>query len=299
MINNHEIKKALNTGENISKPPQGIPTIESYNELLKSRLFLEMEDFSNLFLELNKHALTEYSQKWVSDPLHQWSRQWEYPFVHTNILDYYYPKQSKNTDIKILDAGSGITFFPYYLTSTLAHAKVDCCDIDASLLELIFSEINANSKFPVDSYSADLHHLPSEDNSYDIVYCISVLEHTEDFEIIIQEFKRILKQKGLLIMTFDISIAGSLGISRQRAVELIETLEKYFHNTKDFNSKQALKLLYDEERILTTKYIRTIDKNLLPPRKYSLLSTFKNILKFRNSKEFENLTVFCEVLRKE
>lgn len=275
-----------------------IPTIESYNKLLKSRLFLEMEDFSNLFLELNKHALTEYSQKWVSDPLHQWSRQWEYPFVYTNTQDYYYPKQSKNSDIKILDAGSGVTFFPYYIASSFEHAKIDCCDFDASL-KSAFSEINVNLKLNVDFYSADLHHLPFEDNSYDIVYCISVLEHTEDFEIIIQEFKRILKQKGLLIMTFDISIDGSLGISRQKAVELIETLEKYLHITKDLNSKQALKLLYDEERILTTKYIRTIDKNLLPPQKYSLLSTFKNILKFRNSKDFENLTVFCEVLRNE
>lgn len=285
MLNNYELKL-----------PSGIPTIESYNELLKSLLFLKMERFSNQFLELNKHALTEYSRKWVSDPLHQWSRQWEYPFVYTKIQEFIDDK--KSSDIKILDAGSGITFFPYYLTSTLAHVKVDCCDIDASLLKSIFSEIIANSKFLVDFYSTDLHALPFKDDQYDIVYCISVLEHTGDFEIIIQEFKRILKQKGLLIMTFDISIDGSLGIPRQKAVELIEMLEKYFI-TKDFQSKQALKLLYDEDRILTTKYIRTIDKNLLPPRKYSLLSTFKNILKHRNSKDFENLTVFCGVLRNE
>ena len=152
--------------------------------------------------------------------------------------------------------------------------------------------------FTLNNFSpADIRHLPFGKSTFDIVYCISVLEHTDDFDIIIQEFKRILKPNGLFIVTFDISIDGLDDIPREKAIELIESLEKHFFCTNGFNSKQALDLI-DSEKILTTRYIRELDKNLLP-WKYSCSNALKDMLRLRAPKRFfTNLTCFCEALSK-
>jgi len=273
---------------------QGIPTIDSYRELLKSNLFRSMETFSSQFLKKNKIALQEYRRKWVADPLHQWSRQYEYPFVYFHVRDYINNQQK--SDLKILDAGSGVTFFPYYLCSNSPKIKVYCCDYDLTHGQ-IFDNINKNLNLPNNFFPADIRRLPFGTSTFDIVYCISVLEHTDDFDIIIQEFKRILKPNGLFIVTFDISIDGLDDIPREKAIELIESLEKHFFCTNGFNSKQALDLI-DSEKILTTRYIRELDKNLLP-WKYSFSNALKDMLRLRAPKRFfTNLTCFCQALSK-
>jgi len=274
---------------------QGIPTIDAYRELLKSNLFRSMETFSSQFLKKNKIALQEYRRKWVADPLHQWSRQYEYPFVYFHVRDYINNQQK--SDLKILDAGSGVTFFPYYLCSNSPKIKVYCCDYDLTHGQ-IFDNINKNLNLPNNFFPADIRRLPFGTSTFDIVYCISVLEHTDDYDIIIQEFKRMLKPNGLFIVTFDISIDGIDDIPREKAIELIESLEKHFFCTNGFNSKQDLDLI-DSEKILTTRYIRELDKNLLP-WKYSCSNALKDLLRLRAPKRFfTNLTCFCQALSKQ
>ena len=271
---------------------QGIPTIESYHYVLKSSLFRSMELFSNQFLIKNKSDLKGYGRKWVADPFHQWSRQYEYPLVYYHIHSYMHNQQK--SDLNILDAGSGATFFPYYLSSTHPDLKVYCCDHDLTYGQ-IFSSINKTTNLLNKFCPADIRYLPFGESTIDIVYCISVLEHTNEFDMIIREFKRMLKPNGLLIVTFDISIDGLDDIPREKAMELIESLEKHFFCLNGFNSKQALALL-ESEKILTTRYIREFDKNLLP-WKYSRSKALKDILRFRAPKPFfRNLTCFCEVL---
>ena len=80
----------------------GIPSVENYLNVLKSRLFLNMERFSNGFIENYGDFLKNYKKKWVVDPLHQWSRQYEYPFVLSSILSY--SKDRDQTTLRILDA---------------------------------------------------------------------------------------------------------------------------------------------------------------------------------------------------
>jgi 2-polyprenyl-3-methyl-5-hydroxy-6-metoxy-1,4-benzoquinol methylase len=251
-----------------------------------------MELFSNQFLEENKSTLAEYSRKWVIDPLHQWSRQYEYPFVYSHIKNHV--NNQKEGKLRILDAGSGVTFFPYYISSLSKSIEVDCCDYDISLGR-IFSEINRVSNSSVNFFPADVRHLGFKNHTYDIIYCISVLEHTINYATILQQFKRILRIEGLLIVTFDISLDGLDDIPQEKAPDLVDKLEEYFHCTEYFESKKALELL-NSDKMLTTRYIKQLDKNLLP-WKYSRSEALKDILKFRMPKApFRDLTCFCIVL---
>lgn len=268
-----------------------IPTIKDYHTLTKSNLFLKMESFSNNFLKDNRHLLAQYGRKWVIDSFHQWSRQWEYPFVFDRILKY---SKNKSNSIKILDAGSGITFFPYFIASNIDMVTVTCCDFDQSL-NSIFANILCHSRDNVEFMVGDIHKLLCQDNLFDVIYSISVLEHTRDFEAIIKEFKRVLKAEGILILTFDISLDGTVDISPQTAVKLIQTINRYLPK-KDLIDIKILMGILKSPDILNTKYIRDFDRNLLP-WKLTFSDILKSILRYHRlpRSNFKNLTCYCDV----
>ncbi len=203
----------------------GVPTQGPYQEIIQSRLFQRMEEFSNQFLVSQQSVLEAYGRKWVADPLHQWSRQWEYPFTFVHI-DKWLSEHGRD-DVKVLDAGSGITFFPFLLASTFPEVKVSCCDMDAEL-EGSFASITGNLDVPIQFTRSALHELPYADASYDIVFSISVLEHTDNYAHIFREFRRILRPGGLVIVTFDVSLDSANKLADENARGVWQTAKEFF-----------------------------------------------------------------------
>ena len=197
----------------------GIPLVPDYEELLKSKSFKDLKKFSDRFLLENNDILRDYAKKWVSDPLHQWSRQWEYPFVFGKVQQI----AEFNSKPAILDAGSGVTFFPYLVKSKFETSSVYCCDYDTMLLSL-YDEINARQEKHVECSTSDLRDLPYEEEKFHMVYCVSVLEHTDDYDAIIEEFYRVLLPDGVLVVTFDISMDGTRDIDTEKAGTLLTAL---------------------------------------------------------------------------
>ncbi len=283
----------------------GIPPINSYNDLLNSFMFHKMEAYSNRFLDLNKDSLSNYRKKWVSDPFHSWSRQWEYPYVYQMICSYL-QRASNTSEIKILDAGSGVTFFPYYIDFVFERVRVDCCDLDGEFGP-IFSAINNRLQKNITFHNMDIKHLQPESNLYDIIYCISVLEHADDYEKVLREFHRVLKPEGLLILTFDISIDGFSDISIDRAKTLIGLIESYFTPLESM-SLAALDKLHNSDLFLTTDYIKKFNKHLLPwscspstlsqiianSFNYSMILKIINRIRHPNP----NSTIYCDQYQK-
>ncbi|NVK28178.1 MAG: class I SAM-dependent methyltransferase [Flavobacteriia bacterium] len=62
---------------------------------------------------------------------------------------------------------------------------------------LDYSTADLNS--PIADYSFDIHEIPFEDNSYDVVFCNHVLEHVTDDQQCMRELCRVLKPGGLAI----------------------------------------------------------------------------------------------------
>lgn len=271
----------------------GVPTVEEYHAVLKSDLFSEMQDFSERFLQSNSPILSGYAKKWVTDPLHQWSRQWEYPFVFTGISEFFLGGRGSNA--RILDAGSGATFFPYFIASKISGAGIFCCDSDPSLKRLFENIRNPERliRFSVENISC----LSYENNSFDMVYCVSVLEHVKDRTGAVSEIKRVLKKGGVFILTFDLSLNGDAEISLEDAEQLLKLLEENFERMGPLFSESLAERLKGQD-LLTTRYLWGFDRKLLPWR-HPVLSVLKRLFRYRLPKGVvPNLTCYGCAFRK-
>lgn len=277
------------TKNNLFKFCLGIPTIEEYKFLIRSSFFKEMENFSNNFVYKYKNLLYQYG---YLDSLHHWSRQYEYCFVYYFLLSYI--KQLKKLDsIKVLDAGSGFTFFPFYLIENMPYLEINCVDIDSNL-KSIFTLINKNLNTNIIFNCKNIEKTDYLDNYFDVIYCISVIEHTKNPENILLELKRILKPGGLLLLTFDISLDNKSDLKIDIANKIINQLNDHFYIFSNYK-KRPISNFYDE-KLLNTSYFLKYDKKLLPWKlnlRY-ILSIFKNLILLKKPKPlFKNLTVYC------
>jgi len=272
--------------------PDGIPLERYYRILIESDHFKALEQFSDSFLSANKKYLRNYMNKWVKDPLHQWSRQWEYPFVFNRIKKMIHQEPRA----RILDAGSGITFFPYYVNTQYDAASIYCCDYDETLIG-VFEQINNDIGKVVEFSASDLRNLPYGNEWFHMVYCISVLEHTDDYDEIIKEFFRILRPGGNLVVTFDISLDGTRDISVDKGTALLTSLAKRFNKDKDFSLD--LHSQVSMPGVFTTLTAKGINANLLPWKYPSFIYRIKSFITTRRFCSWPPpLTVLCLGLTK-
>jgi SAM-dependent methyltransferase len=98
---------------------------------------------------------------------------------------------------RVLDAGAGDSIFPVYLASEGHEVTAVDLAFDGSLGEL--------HGVPVEYVQADLTDLPQADESFDAVFCISVIEHLPEDRIplAMQELRRVLRPGSPLLLTTD------------------------------------------------------------------------------------------------
>jgi 2-polyprenyl-3-methyl-5-hydroxy-6-metoxy-1,4-benzoquinol methylase len=164
---------------------------------------------------------------WPLDPLNNWSRVWEYPFVANQLRR----NGCEDRGLRLLDVGAAVTFFPYYLIQQ--GFQVTNLDADASMpahFERAFQTVR--KKFNIEDRPeyliADARdtRLPAE--SFDVVTCISVLEHIPEWDRAIGEISRLLAAGGLCILTFDVQHGGPAdALSAQDCRRLFHQLDQH------------------------------------------------------------------------
>lgn len=195
--------------------------------------------------------------------------------------------------VHILDAGCGLTFFPYFLLEQFPALTISACDIDRSLEDLYASISTQQDRTP--SFSvADLTALPYPDQSFDAIYCVSVLEHIPARERVMKEFARVLKPEGKLIVSFDISLDGSRDICLPEAARMLVELSRYFQGTEclEIPSLESCKI----ENYFTTHDARV---GQLPWTYPAMLYQMRALLQGKGWPTWPPLlTVSCGVLQK-
>ena len=273
--------------------PSGIPTLAQYDDLLRTPFFATIRSAGSVFLEENAEILAPYRQRWVSDPLHQWSRQWEYPYALARLEK----RIASVRTTQILDAGAGVTFFTYFLADRHEQIEITCADADQTLAQ-IHAAIRSASRDRIHFGEADLRALPYSDRSFDAVYCLSVLEHTHRYDQVVEELHRVLRPGGTLIVSFDISVDGEADIPLEQAKVLIDLLERRFPATQDLPPSREL-LTAAAADSLTTAALAPRDHTLMP-WPHPLVCVLKTLRRGRWPKGwgYTNLTCACHTFEK-
>src|SRR5207237_1546339 len=110
----------------------------------------------------------------------------------------------------------------------VSRAPVTCFDSNPAYHPM-FAAINA--AIPAASVrfiEGVLQKIPLADDSFDAVCCISVLEHTGNYGEILDEFARVLRPGGLLVITFDLSLDGKFELAKEHASELLGQVSRKF-----------------------------------------------------------------------
>ena len=195
--------------ENVFKR-SGLAALSDLESPEHRELWAILERDQNAFAERRSEFLSE-DYRWPRDPLHTWSRVWEYPYVYHHLKEQA-EAIGRHGDCGVVDLGSAVTFFPFSVAKLGYH--VHCLDIDATCGPDIDRAAAAIPHAPgkVDFSLISNARFPLEDEEVVTVYCVSVLEHIPDFENTLDEIFRILKPNGLLILTIDLDRCGHMPI---------------------------------------------------------------------------------------
>jgi SAM-dependent methyltransferase len=171
------------------------------------------------------------------DALAHFSRQWEFPYAWANL---------GGRPGRVLDAGSGITFFPFLLAA--AGFDVECCDRDDELgLDLRYEEARVATGLPVGFSKGELTDLPYPDASFDAVACISVLEHVgEVARDAISSLARVLRPGGRIVVTWDVDLRRNGGVLIEDASFLLAEIDRYFDLAYPLDLRRPFDLLTSE-----------------------------------------------------
>src|SRR5882762_4614092 len=185
----------------------------------------ELNEFQDSFLGTGPH---DPGYPWPPDALHWWSRVWEYPYVWTN-LQSLTSNGSNSNGATILDFGSGVTAFPFFVAKKL-NKDVVCMDTDGSFAGSIARTARALGVGGHVSFLQDTDGpLPMKDASVGCVYSVSVLEHIPEANRLLGEFHRILNPGGIPVLTKDVSLRlQDTGISSTEYRRIHESLFRFF-----------------------------------------------------------------------
>jgi ubiquinone/menaquinone biosynthesis C-methylase UbiE len=133
----------------------------------------------------------------------------------------------------IADIGAG----KGHMSLALASAGYNIDSIDISAEEQEFARLNLTYYGVVERvkfHIADAQNLFYKDNSVDYIFCVCVIHHIENYKKVMDEFFRVIKPKGKIIIS-DFSIKG---------LEIIAQMHKSEHRTHE-STIESLSVIED------------------------------------------------------
>jgi SAM-dependent methyltransferase len=245
----------------------GLASLDDLSTPVWRSLFASLESLQTEFLAAQPHC-RDYP--WPRDPLHNWIRVWEYPFVYHH-LQSHGRSLSRRSLLQAVDLGSGATFFPFAVARLgWSVIAVDADPRVASSMNRAVSRVSAGDG-SVTPLLSDARSIALETESVDCVYCVSVLEHVPEFERVIFEIARILRRGGLLVLTFDVDLRGNWELGPASYGRVMDALEASFRPVYPEMVVHPLRVLNTDNSIYPAYPSRSIFDPLLAPFKRSLV----------------------------
>lgn len=182
------------------------------------------------------------------------TRNWEYPWVINQIQDYMRKKRvSSYKDLSIIDIGAANSCLQFYY----AQKGVDYTNVDLS--ENSFDKTIAKGLGVSVKYIVSPFEKIKTDRTYDLVLCVSMMEHAKrgNEKKILEKTSKILKSKSRAIFTldwfFDYKIGESclwghnpdcrklINIAEKFGLKLIVGDKHYLSGYSEFNEKDIKK----------------------------------------------------------
>lgn len=160
--------------------------------------------------------------------LTHWYRMWEYLSIYNHVI------KTLPAEAKILDCGGAGSYFPFWLGEQGRQITV----IDIQRFHTMLSDVVATVRglshltFSVQ----DMTDIAAEDETYDCVYSVSVLEHLpiSRRHRAMAEIYRVLKPGGVLALTFDfgkdVNIHAEKVEQNLQCIKNIEEITELFMN---------------------------------------------------------------------
>ena len=197
----------------------------------------------------------------------------------------------------VLEAGCGAGRF----TEVLLHKKANLVSSDLSSAV----EVNAEN-FPISDkhivIQADINDMPYADESFDVVVCLGVIQHTPDTEQTISDLYKLVKKGGSLVIdhyTFSPSFWLRLApfyrrrLKQMTASETIPATQRLINRFlplhKKFAGNKILSVLLNRISPVVSYYRSIPQLNEQQQREWALLDTHDSLTdfhkRFRNTKQ--------------
>ncbi|MBN8706201.1 MAG: class I SAM-dependent methyltransferase [Bacteroidetes bacterium] len=107
----------------------------------------------------------------------------------------------------ILDAGMGFGQYSYFMSINQPKAKIDSVDLNTEHINA-FGEFCRRLNLPIAVSEADLTKYVNQ-NNYDFILCVDVMEHIEDDRSVLKNFYASMKSGGHLLISTPSDQGGS------------------------------------------------------------------------------------------
>lgn len=205
----------------------GLASLEDMESPDLKAVMTKLERVQDDFLS-REETFRSPDYSWPRDALHFVARPWEYSYVFSNLCEWR-SQHSDKSKLRVMDFGSGVTFFPFALARE--DMEVTAVDVDP-VVGRDFKQAIRTTPAPAGALrfvlSSEGNRVPEQDSSFSCIYSVSVLEHVPDRIAALRELKRLLQPGGLLIATFDVSLRGRNDFDPDRFYEFMAFVRREF-----------------------------------------------------------------------
>lgn len=212
--------------------------------------FAKLKHFEDEEFKKCHAEVAEYHKKRVNYPF-DWSRQWEYPWILKNL--------PLNKEQIAADAGGGYCYFP--------------CIFGKRVKEIVVIDKNDTSLNHCITWTPRFIHQNLEniktDEKFDVVVCVSVLEHIWDYFSAIKRMTELVKPGGYLAITMDCYLEDSHNCKFSQISTVLDILKEAKMNPIGEVDLSTDGLYFKQELMKTNPELPNVDR-FCPPDMVSL-----------------------------